>query len=732
MTSSQRTAQLLSVTSAAVSLGVTGWDIAQAGGLTPFSVCAGLAGLASIGSAVFIRRFTVAGEQEVLAMRTDVEGREQELQRSLQELEQFKSDVTTQLEQRTTQLNAREQHVAQLQVSFSEWLEYPQPGQPIDVLNQLEQRQLTDKDQQVLKRIEEESQQLYKKLREGYYKPDGAIDAKRIREDVHEFVLSVAKIYRPESANPLLETSVDQLLRAASRACLHLLVVLERLPFNPKDMSISTLHGYVQTALKAYDAYVAAKPYLGYVQTAGYVGRWLAGATPLTLGVSWLIGELGKRGTKAAAQWLIDQQAVALLHEVTRVIGFEVASLFSGEFRHRDANWVFASELTHLMSLFPLSRDNLAQALREVGSLTFRNEYDRIFVYRCLSTHRSPQPLAMAHQFLSLSDREQVGKRLERFFQGFIHGKQPRLVDDWTQGVETRLGIKLTAALPIAAARESSPEQDRLTCLRALAGFLLSIKAVPLEEVADRLVMSELFRQLDDQQRAAFVDSMLAEPPSFEVPDVDVSQATVAPFVADLTRLSVRSRPWDVQPDELLFETAVMLGQDFEKTKKLVAREYSDALATLLSKDAVASKLDGKVARAALAELQSIGSDSETTSDSDEPVLFCYSSGNIVWPSSVPALSSDRRQGLIGTSRRLLLIEADERDAVVATHELGGVTIERVNKMINDECRLTGTRWTMDGHSQPLTISVQLAGTIGTRYETSFKPLLDLALTRRP
>lgn len=717
---SRQTAFALSVSAAALACGAGGWSVAQAGSLTGPTVIGLLSGAAAVGSAFFVRRFIIAGEEEVHALRADVAKREAEIANSRREVELFEADVAKQLDQRATQLNAREQHLSHLQVNFREWLEYPQAEDETDPLSEVEQRQLTEKDQQVLKRIEDESQQLYRKLREGYYKPEGKIDATLIREDVHQFVLGVAKIYRPDVENPLLETSVDQLLRAASRACLHLLVVLERLPFNPKGMSISTLHGYVQKALKAYDAYVAAKPYLGYVQTASYFGRWLAGATPLTLGVSLLVTELGKRGTQAAAQWLIDQQAVALLHEVTRVIGFEVASIFSGDFRHRDPNWVYAAELTNLMSLFPLSRDNLSQSLREVGSLSFRNEYDRIYLYRCLSAQKAPKPLVAAHEFLTLADRQQVGKRLERFFQAFIHGKQPKLVEDWVAGVEQRLAIKLVPQLALAGpTTAASPEQERLKCLRALAGFLLSFKAAPLEELADRFVITELFRQLNDAERASFTEAILSEPPSYEVPDIERSGSIAPLFVADLGRLAVRSRPWDVQPDELVLETAVMLGQDVEKAQKQLAREYSDALASQFAKDAVAVRLEGNAARAVLAEMRA-----------DEQLRFAYAPSSIQWPSTATLLSGARQRGLVGTTQRLLLVEAADREALIATHELSGLSMERVSKMVLDDCKLTGSSWVLDNDSTPVAITAQLAGVMGARYENTFKPLMELVLQR--
>lgn len=718
MTSRSATLLLCSITAAIA------WSSATYLALTgPFGLPASaliVVGLTAAVGAVCAKRRIRDVDQELAAEREAIKAERQELSERRAEINQFLETTKVQLTDRVRQLDARELHLANRLVNFREWLEYPQPDD--DTLADtpaVTPRELSTQDHRVLEIIGEESQQLYQRLRTGHYKPEGKLDGRRIRDDAHAFVIRVAQVYRPGVENPLLETSLDQLLRAGSRACLHLLVVLERLPLSPKDQNINTLHGYLQKALKAYDLYNSAQPYFGYMQTASYVGRWIAGATPVTLGLSWALTELGKRGTKAAANWLIDQQAVSLLNEVVRVIGFEVASIYGGDFRHRDPNWVYAAELTDLMSRFPLSRENLAQALREVGSLQLRSEYDRVFLYRCLSTHHNVQPLIEAHDTLTLPDRQQIARRLERFFESFIHGKTRKLVDDWRDGVEKRLGLKLHFAdtLPATVHDKSAVEAhgEPLKAATSLAAFLICVKGCPLDDLATRLNFAELFRKLDEHQRRNLLEEITANPPyAFEPPDLDVSLPTVSQYVADLCRLAARARPWDVQPDEIVLETAVFLGQDFAKAKKLLDREYGDALASLLPKDAHGSNVDVLVAKVALAELAT-----------DESIQFGYSGITIAWPAQIDLPAGERTSGLVGTSTRLLLIEASDRGFVVAASRFAELKVEKLAGRLIDDCEVSGNAWTVKGHAGNASVSARIAGSMISRHDTYFRPLIE-------
>ena len=719
MTSRSATLVLCLITAAIAWSSATYLALTGAFGL-PAGAFIAVGGTAAAGAFCAWRRISDV-DQELATERDALKAERQALAERRAEIDQFLETTKDQLTDRARQLDTRELDLANRLVNFREWLEYPQPDDDsLADTPTMSPRELSAQDKRVLEIIGEESQQLYQRLREGYYQPDGKLDGRLIRDDSHAFVIRVAQVYRPGVENPLLETSLDQLLRAGSRACLHLLVVLERLPLNPKDQTISALHGYLQKVLKAYDLYHSAQPYFGYMQTVSYFGRWLAGATPVTLGLSWALTELGKRGVKAATNWLIDQQAVSLLNEVVRVIGFEVASIYGGDFRHRDANWVFASELTDLMSRFPLSRENLAQSLREVGALHLRSEYDRVFLYRCLSTHHNVRPLVEAHDYLPLPDRQQIAKKLERFFQTFIHGKTRKFVDAWRSGVEGRLGLKLQLAdnLPATAHEKLTvePHGEPIQAATSLAAFLICVKGCPLDDLATRLNFAELFRKLDDHQRRDLLESISANPPyAFEPPDLDVSLPTVAQYVTDLCRLAARARPWDVQPDEIVLETAVFLGQDFAKAKKQLDREYGDTFASLLSKDAPGSSLDVLVSKIALAELAP-----------DESIQFAYTGTSIAWPAQIALPTGERKSGIVGTSTRLLLIEASERGFVVAANPGTDLKLEKIPGRLIDDCEVSGTTWIVEGREGFASLSVRISGSMMSRYDSYFHPLIDV------
>ena len=351
------------------------------------------------------------------------------------ELERLQKEIEQQLDQRAEQLNSREVALTDRLVQFQEWNEYPQPDDETGG-TKTAPALLVEQDQRVIEILDDEAKLVYSRLKEGYYNPEGTLNPDLVRDQVIDLVTRVAKVYRPGVDNPLMETSVDQMLRAGSRACLHLLIVLDRLPLNLHEETLSTLHSYIRNAIKAWDTYSAAEPYLTHVGRALYVGRYLAGASPLTMGVSWALTELGKRGAKALGKKIVDQQAVALIGDVVRIVGFEVASVFSGDFRHRSPDWVFGSELTNLMSRYPVSRENLAHALREVGNLSLRNEYDRMFLYRCLSAHCAAAPLVNARDVLPAEQRQDISRRLEKFYGDFIHGRTKKRLESWQEGVE--------------------------------------------------------------------------------------------------------------------------------------------------------------------------------------------------------------------------------------------------------------------------------------------------------
>jgi len=528
------------------------------------------------------------------------------------------------------------------------------------------------------------------------------------------FVTQVARLYRPEADNPLLETSVEQLLRAGSRICLHVLVVLERLPLDVKNQSFADLHAWFQTAVRAFDLYSKAEPYLGYAGQALYAGRLLAGASPLTLGITWALTELTKRGAKSLGKKFVDQQSVALLNDLTQVIGFEVAAVFSSDFRFRDPAWIYGSELTVLMSRFPVSRENLAQALREVGSLTLRNEYDRIWLYRCLSMHRAAEPLVDAHRLLNAAQRQTIARRLEQFYQGFIHGRTAGRVEEWLREVEGRLGLRLSGiSLPdqSAVVVPASADRDRLTVARSLAGFLIAVKSQPARLLKDWHPRLESLQMLSAESLQTVLDDV---PDRFEPPDLDPKHELVEPFLSDLGRLAVRVPPHDVPTDEFVLESAAYFGADVERLHQKLDREYVAAVNERLSEDAPGTKITPAIARVLIGHLFD-----------DEHLLAVYVGVTVRAKDSTEAVP--RPESLLAVTNQRLMLLNPEQPASVLTTLRGQASVEWKAGLVSGECLVSGPAWTSLTSDEPfaLQMAVPWTATSMTRGEVWFRPLLN-------
>ena len=227
---------------------------------------------------------------------------------------------------------------------------------------------------------------------------------------------------------------------------------------------------------------------------------------------------------------------------------------------------------------------------------------------------------------------------------------------------------------------------------------------------------ADLFRKLDEPQRRDLIAGLAENPPyAFEPPELDISLPTVTQYVTDLCHLAARARPWDVQPDEIVLETAVFLGQDFAKAKKQLDREYGDTFASLLSKDVPGSNLDVLVSKIALAELAP-----------DESIQFAYTGTSIAWPAQIALPTGERKSGIVGTSTRLLLIEASERGFVVAANPGTGLKLEKIPGRLIDDCEVSGTTWIVEGREGFASLSVRVSGSMMSRYDSYFHPLIDV------
>jgi hypothetical protein len=672
--------------------------------------------LSAMVAAFLMQRDIAPDEAQLTEQRGSLNTEQKTLASERDEIEELRKAIEAQLEERAQQLDSREVALDDRLVTFHEWLEYPQPNQTPAQDRQQSDARLAEKDQQVHELLESEAKQLYERIKAGYYKKsddadDGKFNVDRAREDAIALAVAVARVYQPDVEDPLLETSVSDVLRAASRTCLHLLIVLERLPFGLHDKSLSSIYSYIQKAVKAYDVYQAASPYLGFATRAFNAGRFAIGTNPLAVGLTWALSEFGKQGAKKLTSKFVDHQAVGVLHDLVRVVGFEVAGIYSGDFRHRDPNWVFGSELTHLMSQFPVSRESLSRSLREIGSLQLRNEYDRVFLYRCLSTHRSAEPLQNSTLVLSTEDCQIVVKRLENFYRSFMHGRTERRTEAWRTGVEERLGVKLS--LPIHrrdGAGDGTENNELLEVLESLVGFLIGVKGLLPAKAIDRAMKSDTAASVSVEMTQSAFRKIEEQPPHvFDPPDIDVESELLDGYLADLARLSVHTKPWDVQVDDVVIETAAYYGKEISSARKQLDEIYVEFAASMLIANAP-TKLEAGPIRSALAYL-----------DGEETIQFVYLGGKLG-----KAIKTAQTAAVIGTTTRMLVANSPEENGVLLECGLNEPKITKVDGMLIDDLKLSNLSWKIPYSEETQSASITLGKPIISRFDTWFGPLLDL------
>src|SRR5262245_19451105 len=656
---------------------------------------------AALGAAVLFRRKLSATEVELERLRRRLSEEENRLAAERSQFEELRLAMQDELTQEASRIDKREQALADRLVTYHEWMEFPQPldlAQPPPEVAKL--TELARKDRQMLDLLKAETKILYDNILQNKYAPEGKVVLPAIRDDIVSLVIRVARIYQPDVEHPLLEASLARVFRALSRASLQMLVVLDELPINVKNASLNTLYGYVRSAVNTWRMYKSAEPYWPYVNTAYYIGRFALGANPLALGAWWFVGNLSSRGTRAIAQHLINRQALALLSSLVRVIGYEVAGIYGGNFRHRDANWIYAAELTELVSDFPLSRDSLAHALREVGSLELRSEYDRIFLYRCLANRKSAGPERYAAStVLTMDERRAIGSRLERFLEAFVHGKAADRITHWKRAAEERLGVKLSVAMKGSSA---SVREQIVDAAGSLASFLVAIKQLEPPEAATLLEKTAILGELPPADRAALL-KRLAEDASFffEHPDLDPDGDLPEKYLDDLAALNASTAPRARGIEDTLDDVAAYLRRAPKKMQALLERHYALALGDRLPVDAPLRRCPAAAARAAL----------DLLVDSAEPARFIYGPARVEWPEGIQpdAIIADPLW-LLGVDRRLVLFSAGDQPRVVWRGRPGDVSAEPVRQLLATSCRLTGGQWQLHGSVQPLAIRVPAGG----------------------
>lgn len=633
------------------------------------------------------------------------------------DIEKGHEEALRQINYQLAQIARKEQDLTERFITYHEWMEFPRP---VDLTDEREPEfkpeELAKRDKELMKFLQAESLTLFESIRANKYMVGGQLDSLLIRNDLQRFVTSVAKIYRPEIEHPLLEANMESILRGLSRACLQFLAIADQLPLNVKGRSFSNLYSYVQQGTSAYGAYKRAEKYFPYMNTAYYLGRFAMGANPITIGAWWFISSLGKRGAQQLAQGIINRQAISLLQQVVQVVGFELAASVGGDFRHRDANWIYAAELAELVSRFPLTQRSLSGALKEIGSLQLRSEYDRVFLYRCLAEHSSPRPdQYRPAEVLTPDEKQAVAGRLERFLRTFVHGKTPEALQKWHAEVETRLGVKFQTSAGYLHASES---QQKIDAVRSLASFLVSTKEREPEQLVELLPYSKLFMSLPYKDRQELLQSLIDSPPYFlEQPDLDPSRDLAGEYADDLATLTVRVTPHDEAMEEIVVNLAGAVRRSEAATRQKIASQLVELVRDRLPESAPIRKLPVNVARSML-DLQSAG----------ENARFIYDRVLVEGiASEKTALWGLKEIWLAGIGDRLVAFTPGASPRLVwrATHCEG----ERIKGLVASDLRLLGGEFMHPDLAESVAngqkLTLRISGAMMMRYEQYFGAILS-------
>ena len=237
---------------------------------------------------------------------------------------------------------------------------------------------LTEKDRRLVALIEAESQLAFERILKNRYADDDGVDTALILADVRTFIEKVAKLYSPETANPLLETEIERIAKSLSSTSLHLLMVVDTLPLDLKSYNTAKMYRLLRRSTSYYGTYKAVRPYLEQGLNVLQLARLALGSNPIAVGAAWIAGKITTHGAKALGERMLQRRALQLLNDFIRVIGFEAAMVYGGDFRHRDANWILGAELVNLEVARGDDYAGRDATLKTICRLALRHEFDRI------------------------------------------------------------------------------------------------------------------------------------------------------------------------------------------------------------------------------------------------------------------------------------------------------------------------------------------------------------------
>ncbi len=347
------------------------------------------------------------------------------------------------IRQEARRLDSRRAEIGKVLMAYGEWMEFPD----FEEIQKVEwaTTERSAQDAEVAALMERQADRVLERVSEGYYWEEGQLQTRALLLDFGEFVESIAGIYNPESERAILETNLGELLKSVNRVSLQVILLLEEIPLlDLKDWNLRQVTDKIRTASKVAKKYEDLQPILNPVRYLWQGSKFLLASNPL-LAAGWIAGSnLIWKGGKKIGKRSLDGYLLSLVRQVLGIIAWETASIYDRTSRFRDPEWVYGVELAHLVSEFPLERESLRAALRELGALSLRSSYDRIFLYRCVAQHVSPKPERFIQADLMTEDtRKEIVESLTEFFREYVGDTREKKVARWRKDLAKRLEVQV-------------------------------------------------------------------------------------------------------------------------------------------------------------------------------------------------------------------------------------------------------------------------------------------------
>ena len=223
---------------------------------------------------------------------------------------------------------------------------------------------------------------------------------------------------------------------------MQLLVLIDNFPINIKEYNLRKTYSYIQKSAMTFGYYKKAEPFLNY---ASPLLRISMASNPLVGIAQTAAIEVGKQAMKVGSE----KYALNLLHDVIEIIGEQASTIFGDtSLRYRSKDWIYALELTELMSHLSLVEPLvLAKVMKIINGLSISSEYDRIYIYHCLAQNKTANPERFSSDFFTDQDRQDLVIKLRDFIENSLNKNRTEESDkkviNWRKKAENRLGVTI-------------------------------------------------------------------------------------------------------------------------------------------------------------------------------------------------------------------------------------------------------------------------------------------------